>query len=39
MFQSFQSFKPFKSLTEEESEPEVAGKHVLRLVEENAKGA
>jgi hypothetical protein len=45
MFQSFQTFpsacsgpefiegKPFKSLTEEESEPEAAGRHVLSLVE------
>ena len=33
MFQSFRSFKPFKSLTDEESEPEVAGSHVLSLVE------
>jgi hypothetical protein len=50
MFRPFQSFpsacsgpefiegKPFKS-TEEASEPEMAAKHVLSLVEENAKDA
>ena len=35
MFQSFLSFKPFKSLTEEELEPEEAAKRVLSLVEKN----
>jgi hypothetical protein len=32
MFRPFQSFKPFKS-TEQASEPEMAAKHVLSLVE------